>query len=157
MAITFKSEKLEKHQEMAQVIKENLKAEGTKISEEESHGAYYKTLPEGLTQDVVKEVAKHNQNFVAATHVAIGEMAADIFNTDKSAETVTAQVGFFGARDKITATVDREKVFRNSFATNEEDKEIKKSLVMRSTIDTSGSGLKSIREAMSEEFKERFN
>lgn len=156
MAVNFKSDSLTKHKELSDKIKGGLTAEGSSIKEAESHSAYFGNLPEGIERKVVEDIAKYNNSFVAAAHVAIGEMAGDIFQADKKIDKVEAQVGFFGDKDKITATVNRSKTYRNNFAETEEDKELTKHLVISSTVHTSGTGLKSIRNAMSEEFKDKF-
>lgn len=157
MSVQFKNETVTKHKELADKIKANLVAEGSKVKEKESHEAYYDSLPENLDKKTVEAVASYNQSFVTASHVAIGEMAASIFNENKDIDRVDAQIGFFGKRDKITASVNRTKDFRNNFAEKEEDKILTKHLVMNSTVQTSGFGLKSVREAMSEEFKDKFS
>lgn len=156
MSVNFKSENLAKHKVLSDKIKESLVVEGSNIKEEESHSAYFGNLPEGLEKKTVQQVAKYNQDFVSATHVAIGELAAGIFKDDAEVDKVNASVGFFGTRDKVSAVVNRTKSFRNNFAEKEEDKELVKHLVMSTKVETSGSGLKAIREAMSEEFKDKF-
>lgn len=156
MAVNFKTESLQKHKDLADKIKSGLVAEGSTIKEQESHSSYFGNLPEGLDRETVESVAKYNNDFVSAAHVAIGELSADLFRNDKEIDKVQAQVGFFGKRDKITATVNRSKTYKNNFAEKEEDKELTKHLVISSTVETSGYGLKSIREAMSTEFAGKF-
>lgn len=156
MAVNFGSEALKKHQPLAGAIKDSLKVEGASIKENESHQAYYGNLPEGLTKETVEEVAKYNQNFVSAAHVAVGEIAADQFNSNPELQRVDAKLGFFGKRDSVEMTVHRQKVYRNNFAENEADKELTKHLVMSATVSSSEFGLKSVRDAISEEFTDRF-
>lgn len=153
MAITFNNEKLDKHRELADAIKSGLETNGSNIVEKEGHGAYYANLPEGVDKKQVEAVAKYNNNFVLASHIAIGETAADMFKKDKSLERVDAEVGFFGKRDKIQTTVHREKTYTNSMAKTPEEATITKHLVMTPKIETGGYGLKGIRAALSEEFK----
>ena len=158
MAVNFNSEHLQKHKPLSDAIKDSLTAEGSSIKEKESHGAYFANVPEelGITPQQIEDLSKYNNRFVTAAHVAIGEMAGDMFNNDSSLNRVDAKVGFFGKRDEVEITVHREKVYRNNFAENEEDKELRKPLVMSTTISSAGYGLKSVRDAMSEEFKDRF-
>ena len=157
MTVNFNNEKLAKHQTLANNIKSSLKCEGGSIREEESHSAYFGNLPESLTKEVVEDVAKYNGAFVSAAHVAIGELAAEAFVGDKDLERVNAKIGMFGKHDKLTASVHRQKQYLNNYAEKEEDKTIVKHLVIQSTVETSGYGIKSIRDAMSEEFKDRFS
>lgn len=156
MSVNFKADSLQKHQPLAAKIKESLVVEGSKAREEESHKAYFDNLPEGIDRATVENVAKYNQNYVSASHVAVGEIAAEQFNNNKDLNRMDVEIGFFGKRDKIELTVHREKEFRNNFAENEEDKVRKKHLVINSSISSSDYGLKSIRDAMSEEFTNSF-
>lgn len=156
MSVHFKDERLQKHQPLAGKIKESLKVEGPAIKEEESHKAYFDNLPEGIDKATVENVAKYNQSFVSAAHVAVGEIAAEQFNSNSDLSRMDAEVGFFGKRDSVSITVHREKEFRNNFAEKEEDKTLKKHLVMNSSVSSSDYGLKSVRDAMSEEFSNSF-
>ena len=156
MSVNFKAEALQKHKPLSDKIKESLEVQGTTVKEKESHGAYFENLPEGLEKKHVEDLSKYNGKFVAAAHVAIGEIAADVFNTNADAQRVDAKVAFFGKRDEMDVTVLRNKTYRNNFAENEADKELTKHLVMNSSVNVSGYGLKSVREAMSEEFKDTF-
>lgn len=156
MSVKFNSEALQKHAGLAASIKETLETKGTDVAEKESHGAYYANLPEGLSKEVVEDLSKYNNAFTAASHVAFGEVAAEIFVNNPEAQKVNGQIGFFGKRDNIEMTAHREKTYRNNFAETEEDKELKKHLVISASVNVSGYGLKSIREAMSEEFKDKY-
>ena len=75
-------------------------------------GLYVKTLPEGLTEDTVKAVSKHNGNFIAATAHAIGHLALDAMSKDKKLETVSAHVPTIG-HDYVDVAVHRQKSFVN--------------------------------------------
>jgi len=159
MSVTFKSENLSKHKELSDKIKEALVVEGTSIKEAESHSAYFNNLPEGISRKEVEEVAKYNTKFVTAAHVALGEVAADVFVNDKSAQEVNATVGFFGKSDSIDVTINRNKTYQNHLASNDDEKEVTKHLVMKTTVTSQsmkGYGLKSIRESMSDEFQGLF-
>lgn len=159
MAVNFKTEALAKHKDLSNSIKDHLDVSGTTIKEKEPHSAYYANLPEGISKKEVEEIAKYNSKFVTAAHVAVGEMASEIFVKDKSASEVNATVGFFGKSDSIDITVNRSKTYQNHLATNEAEKEVTKHLVMKTTVTSQsvkGHGLKSVREAMSEEFQGLF-
>lgn len=159
MSVKFTSENLQKHGELAGKIKAGLTVEGTTIKEKESHSAYIANLPEGHTAKSVEELSKYNGRFVTATHVAVGELAADIFKGNKSVDSVEAEIGYFGKNDSISINVAREKVFQNHLAKDPSEKEVVKNLVMHTTVSSSsvkGSGLKAVRDSMSEEFSGMF-
>ena len=161
MSVTFKSENLQKYSDLAQKIKNKLKVEGNNvIKETEFRSAYLENLPEGHNEKTVEELAKYNSRFVTATHIAVGEMAADIFKNNKNIDTVEAEVGYFGKNDSININVARTKTFQNHLAKDPSEKEVVKHLVMQTTVTTSsvkGSSLKAIRDSMSEEFANMFN
>jgi len=159
MSVNFKAENLQKYSELAGAIKASLTAEGTIIKESKPHSAYLENLPEGVTAKSVEELSKYNGRFVTATHIAVGEMAADIFKANKSAEAVEAEVGYFGKNDTININVARSKTFQNHLAKEPGEKEVTKRLVMQTTVSSSsikGSGLKAVRDSMSEEFADMF-
>ena len=92
--------------------------------------------------------------------MAVGEVAADIFKKDKSVLEVNAHIGFFGKSDSIDIDVSRSKKYQNHLAEKDEDKEVTKHLVMKTTVETQstkGLGLKSVRASMSEEFRDSFS
>lgn len=156
---SFKADNLAKYRELANSIKGGLGTEGNVIKEVEPHSAYYANLPEGITKDTIETVAGYNSRFVTATHLAIGELAADVFSKDKSVTSVVSEVGYFGKGDKLEVKVDRSKQFTNQFAKTEDEKTITKYLVMNTTVTTTsvrGTGLKAVRDSMSEEFAEMF-
>lgn len=153
--VKFKSDNLKKYQDLSDKIKDGLTVTGTTIKETESHGAYYANLPEGQTRESVESLSKYNSKFVTASHIAVGELAAGIFQADSAAQQVEASVGFFGKGDSIDLTVNRQKVYQNHLAENEADKSITKNLVMKATVNTQstkGYGVKAVKESMSEEF-----
>ena len=157
MAIQFKSEQVAKYRDLADSVKENLEYSDGNIREKEPHSAYYSNLPEGFTKEQVEDLSKYNAKFNTAAHVAVGEIAAEVFKKNKSVESVEAEVGFFGAQDKISMTVSRQKTYNNFLAGEGEPKEVTKHLVMKTTVTThsaKGYGLKSVREAMGEEFEQ---
>lgn len=159
MSVNFTAENLQKYSKLSNAIKDTLKAEGATIKEEEAHSAYLANLPEGHDAKSVEELAKYNSRFVTATHIAVGEMAADIFKANKDIETVEAEVGYFGKNDSININVARSKTFQNHLAKDPSEREVVKHLVMQTTVTSSsikGSGLKAVRDSMSEEFANMF-
>lgn len=160
MAVNFKNETCAKYKDLSDKIKEHLVVEGNNIKENESHSAYYENLPEGLTKKIVEEVSKYNSKFVTAAHLAVGEVAADIFMKDKSVDEVNAEIGYFGKQDSISMTVFKEKTYQNHLAKDPSEREVKKHLVVTSTVTSQsakGYGVKALRDAMSEEFESMFN
>lgn len=159
MAVNFKSENIQKYKELSDKIKDNLEVKDSVITEKEPHAAYYNNLPEGITKKIVDEISKYNSKFVTAAHVAVGELAADVFTKDKSIDTVEAEIGYFGKSDTINITTSREKVYQNHLAKEGEPKEVTKHLVMSTSINTisaKGYGLKAVRDSMTEEFSNMF-
>ena len=157
--VNFKNQTVQRHKELADRIKDSLVVEDTSIKEKESHSAYYDNLPEGVDRKSVEEISKYNGKFITAAHVAIGELAADVFSKNKKAEEVNAEVGFFGKTDSVSVNVSREKTYTNHLAEGKESEEITKALVMKTTVTTQsakGYGLKSVRASMSEEFSDLF-
>lgn len=160
MSVVFKSENIQKYKPLADSIKEGLEVQGNTVKEKEPHSVYYANLPEGITKKEVEDLSKYNTKFITAAHVAVGEIASDIFQKDSAAMQVDASVGFFGKTDSIDLTVNRTRTYQNHLAENEADKEIVKHLVMKATVNTQsakGYGVKSVKESMSEEFQGMFN
>lgn len=160
MSVNFKAENLKKYSDLSSKIKSGLVAQGNIIKETNPHSVYNDNLPEGITANQVEELSKYNGKFVTATHIAVGEMAADIFKNNKNIETVEAEVGYFGKNDSISINVARSKTFQNHLAKDPSEKEVVKHLVMQTTVSSSsikGSGLKAVRDSMSEEFAGMFN
>ena len=160
MSVNFKAENLQKHSDLATKIKAGLVAQGNVVKETVPHSTYIENLPEGITSGQVEELSKYNGKFVTATHIAVGEMAAEIFKGDKSVVNVEAEVGYFGKNDSISINVARTKTFQNHLAKDDADKEVVKHLVMQTTVSSTsikGNGLKAVRDSMSEEFAGMFS
>lgn len=159
MAVTFTDEKLKKHEDLAAKIKSGLVVDGETIKEAKPRSMYLENLPEGVSEKEVDALAKYNANFVTASHVAVGELAADIFTKDKACQQVDAEIHYFGKSDNLAINVQRKCTFQNHLATNPDDKEVTKHLVMKTVATTTsnrGIGLKAIRDAMSSEFEQMF-
>lgn len=159
MAVNFKNETVKKHSDLSDKIKENLVVEENTIKEKESHSAYYNCLPEGIDKKTVDELTKYNSKFVTASHVAVGEMAADLMLNNSAINEVNAEIGYFGKSDKIEINVTRKKTYQNHLTDDPTKKEVIKHLVMHSSIDSissKGYGIKAVKEAMSEEFQGMF-
>lgn len=159
MSHQFKNEALNKHRELANAVKEHLQVEGSVISEKEEHSAYNATLPEGLTPELVDKLSKHTGKFITAAHVAINELATDIFTGDKSINTVTAQVGVFAKGDKIKSVIEREKSFTVHLDKTKEPTVTTKNLVSTRSVELdfqSAPGLKAAIGHMQQEYRDTF-
>lgn len=159
MSLNFKSETIGKFKDLSDNIKANLIVEDTSIKEKEPHSAYYAGLPEGINKKSVDELSKYNSRFMTAAHVAVGELAAGMFKGNKAVSVVEAELGFFGKNDSINITVQRSKTYQNHLAKDGDSKEVTKNLVMSTTASVhsaKGTSLKSVKEAMSEEFSGMF-
>lgn len=160
MSITFKNETFTKHRALADSIKETLEVKAATISEKESHSAYNANLPEGHTPETVKELSRYNDRFLKATTLAVGEVAAEHFKKDKHLTEMTAKVGFQSAGDAFTFTIDREREFPVPRSKDESEdaprRKVTKHLHIERTVELSGTSIKSVTSAMSEEFKDLF-
>lgn len=156
----FTSDIVAKYQDLATKIGENLEVVDSTIKEKEAHSAYFNNLPESITKDTVTELSKYNSKFVTASHVAVAQLAADVFKKSKSTTRVYASVGFFGPNDTIDIQVDRSKTFTNHLAKDDADKEITKHLNMTTNVNiksAKGISIKTVKDAMGEEFKGMFS
>ena len=97
--------------ELATAIKESLETDSKAgvISEKEG-SIYISTLPEGITEDIVEAVSSHNTNFVAASSLAVGELALDGLAENKDIDRFTGHIDMIG-KDSITINVDRSKSY----------------------------------------------
>lgn len=155
----FSSDNIQKHKPLADQIKQKLVTEGTSIKEAESHSAYHANLPNGWTPKQVEELTRYNSKFVTAAHIAVGELATDIFAKDPKAQDVQAQIGYFAKTDAINVDVARERTYQNHLS-GDGQTDVVKHLVMKTTVtcqSARGYGLKAVRDAMSGEFAGKFS
>lgn len=73
---------------------------------------YEKTLPEGLTLDVVNAVESHNGKFIAASAHAIGNIAISAMKSNKDLETAETVVKMAG-KNSLGLNVDRTRTYPN--------------------------------------------
>lgn len=146
-----------KNRSLVDSIKGNLQHEGAVIKEKTVHQAYDQNLPEGLTPEIIKELSHYNGTFANATRVAIGEMAAEIFNADKEVNRVEGSVGYFAHGDSMNVTVDRTRKYVNPKTTGEDDKTVTKHLVITDSFELKGASYKSLKDSMSTEFANTFS
>jgi hypothetical protein len=95
---------------IADAIKKEIKIEGGTVIVPSD--VYVKTLPEGLSEDQVKAVQKHNSNFFPAATLAVGDLAIPLFKKDKTLEQVSGEFKMVG-RDHFDVTINRSRESRN--------------------------------------------
>ena len=158
MTVSFKTETLNKNRPLADSIKENLKLHEGSLQEDAPHKAYNDNLPNGLTVESVKELAKYNNAFIRATHLAVAEKAAEVFNAkgNQDVNNVTAKVGFLTSTDSLKFNVERSHDYPNPRAADGEPNKVTKHLVISMEQEVRGMAVKSVKDAISAEFKERF-
>lgn len=94
----------EETKELAKSIQKELKLDGEKITCPED--LYTKTLPEGITPDIIKTISKHNANIVAAAGLAVGMISNEAMKKDKKIERITMEMPTVG-KDHIDFNYDR--------------------------------------------------
>lgn len=156
MTTKFKTPAAEPYRELADAIAKNLKTNGAVISEETPHMVYDANLPEGITRDTIKAVAKYNNNFIQASRLAVAEAAVSVFNSDKSIDTVNAELGFFAPGDNVRIRAERERTYVNPQASEGQPATLTKSLVISYTVNHRGQSGKALRDALSAEASEMF-
>lgn len=154
--VTFKNDTANKYRVIADKIKAGMTREGTLLSETESHSAYNASLPEGLTPEIIKQVSAHNCNFTKAAHVAVAEMAAEVLVENPELTRVHAKVGFFAPSDNLIFNIDRSREYPVPKAAEGEPLKVTKHLVISCDEDIRGQGLKSLKDSLSNEFKDLF-
>ena len=93
-SVQFKNDPVGKFRDLADAIKNNTVRDGAVITEKETNASYNSHLPEGVTPDTVKAISKYNSQYLKASTLAVGELAAEAFLEDKNLQSVTATIGF---------------------------------------------------------------
>lgn len=92
-----------------QAISDNLKKDAT-FAEDGSPvlagDAYERTLPDGLTVDIVKAVQKHNNQFIQGATNAFGELS--VVNMKKDKELAVTSTSVKIVDDKLDLRINRE-------------------------------------------------
>jgi hypothetical protein len=94
-----------------EALKSSIEHKGNGLLETKSN-VYKETLPEGITDETIKTINKHNMDFVRASHAAVGEVAIDVFRQDKEIQSVHTKFDFMGD-NTLSLNVAREKTFNN--------------------------------------------
>lgn len=152
----FNTPQTDKFQTLADSITENLDVKGNVVTEKEPHKPYYDNLPEGVTVELVETISDYNSKFITASHVAVGQLAADIFRNEKDVHAVHGQIGFNGKNDNIEISVDRSKTYRAGFGPNDNGT-VTKNLCMTASVNTkstTGHHIDSVRKAMQTAYTE---
>lgn len=152
----FKTAAAEPYRALADSIAANLKTSGGTISEEVPHSTYDANLPEGITRDTVKAMAKYNNNFIQASRLAVAEASVAIFNQNSTIDTVNAELGFFAPGDNVRIRAERERTYVNPQAAEGQPATLTKSLVLSYTVSHRGQSGKALRDAISTEAAEMF-
>ncbi len=104
-------------------IKEAVKTLSTNISKDlkydkDSHtikaeeNIYAKNLPEGLSMEVVDKVNNYDVQFVAASGLAVGEIAIQHMAKEKTVEQISAEFSM-ARHNSVNHVVTRERTFTN--------------------------------------------
>ena len=160
----FKSESVAKFSSLAESIRDNLAYTEGSIQESEKHKSYNENLPTvndvKVTPEIIAAVSKYNGEFVTASHIAAQGVAADIFKKDKDVSVLEAKVGFFDKNDSISMTVHKKKTFDGVKKEGEEAKQYTKFLWTKTDVETNftaGVSLKTVKDAIGEEFAGMFS
>ena len=154
--IIFKNEQATKYRELADKIKASTKVEAGVITEVEQHSTYNANLPEGITPETINAISEYNQYFTKAAHVAVMETAAGVFQRDETVNKVTGKIGYFAKNDSLVFGVERSRDYANNMAKEGQPTKVTKYLVTDCDEQSRGHGLKSLKDAISAEFREAF-
>lgn len=158
--VIFTHDSIGKSRELADHIKANLHSEVTgefaSITEKVPHASYDVNLPEGITPEIVDSLSKYHGQFSRAQHIAVMETSADIFNANKTVNRVEASIGVFAHGDHSDMTVDRSRTFPNNKAKEGEPTTVEKHLYVTESTTYKGTTFKSLKNALSAEFKDKF-
>lgn len=89
---------------MAAAIKKEFKiGEGGSI--EVPKDVYEKHLPENITMDTIKQLQSHQNDFVTATGLALGNTGLEYFKKPKSADSLSVELA--AGKDKLALTLQR--------------------------------------------------
>lgn len=149
---------MEKYKALADSIKSHLKVDGNSITEEKERSAYLSNLPDGITAKTIEEISKYNSKFLAAAHLAVANIASDIFKKTNYNQ-VNATIGYFGPRDTINMLVSKSKTYYNHLP-GDNPKEVTKYMVFNTKVESTsikGYGIKSLLKDISENFKQKFS
>ena len=100
-------------------IKESLVVDNDNITTKDGADPYIDTLPEGLTKKMVKEVEKHQADYITAATAAVTELAGDTMAKNKSIDKVVADLPFAVGRGKMDVKVERERIYKDPQTGNE--------------------------------------
>lgn len=161
----FNSPKLAKFETLADSILSNIVFTEGSIQETTKHLSYNSNLPVvndvQVTPEMISAVAAYNGEFVSASHIAAKSLAADVFKEDKDVTVIEAKIGFFDQKsdDSVSMSILRSKTFTGVKRQGEEEKTYVKHLWSKTDVNlnfTEGVSLKSINEAISDQFADAF-
>lgn len=155
--VIFTNDHANKNRVLTDAIKGNLEVTGNVIKEKVVHQVYDANLPEGLTPELVKTLSTYNGTYATAGRVALAETAADVFLANKEINRVEGSIGYFAHGDSMNVTVDRSKEYRAGIPKEgEEVAMMTKHLVITDSFDVKSSAYKTLKDAISTEFRDSF-
>ena len=105
--------------QLSAAIMEKLSIDKTSGDGKVPEDIYKETLPEGLTLDIVKQVAKHDHHFTAAAVDAFAKTSTKTLLDNKKLDRTQLEVPF-GYKQNMTVSMDREsEVFNPSTSTKD--------------------------------------
>jgi hypothetical protein len=97
---------------LASSLKGDLKYEKDTHTIKSEDNVYAKHLPEELTMEIVEKVNGYDVAFVAASGMAVGEMAIEQMAKEKSVDQISAEFPM-GKKNSVAHVVTRERTFTN--------------------------------------------
>lgn len=98
--------------DLAELIRKDIKLDHTSGVATVSADLYVKTLPEGLSKEVVQQVQQHNSLFAAAGLLALGEESIATMKKHKGLDKTSLEVGATG-KDSFSFQFARSKEVRD--------------------------------------------
>lgn len=97
---------------LSENIKKELKYDKDSHTIKSENSVYSENLPDGITMDTVEKVNHYDVTFVAATGMAVGEMAIHQMAKEKTVEQISAEFPM-SKHNNVTHVVTRERTFTN--------------------------------------------
>lgn len=98
--------------ELADNIKKGIIVDTQKGTFTSEDGLYYKLLPEGLTEEVVKQAHNYDNKFISASVLGIGELALEAFTANSDINKFTGSISTID-KDHIDITTTRSRTINN--------------------------------------------
>jgi hypothetical protein len=119
----------------------------------ESCNNYNAHLPDGLTPEIVQQVAEYDTDFVAASGLAFGRKVIEAMGTNEALNRASIEMQGGGRFDRVAHTMDRSKTYTNHLGGTKE--QIEKHGVLTTTLTTQAAkptgDLRSVRLTLQEQ------